>query len=375
MQLLYPSNCSRRLIVLPLLAAATLMVVILALSPPVVLGTSGTDTPVQGVTVSPGATAGELHIAWDAPSPAPNDYRVMWAPANGSFRHWSDLDWNAFPTEPEHTVSGLEPGEAYKVRVRARFGGGQATPWSEKVIGTAADVPAPQIVAVDEEPLIALQQVGHTSPATMDECGDLIKSGDAIECGGGRFSVHAVFSDGSFSINWSVWASQYDNITHYTVQHREFQYRNRFKHADTNEPFDVDPAEGDGWVVPGSCEAAVLSTNNMGQATEYWWRCDGLTNVYVDTEGNPTSVETDAENWQQTSWEGALASPSRKHDVPVTAMRIPTRAPTSLADELTQTELDDTVELTASETQMLLYGIIVHFDDDTRDFHYDLVTG
>ncbi|MDE2900850.1 MAG: hypothetical protein OXN15_07510, partial [Chloroflexota bacterium] len=71
----------------------------------------------------------------------------------------------------------------------------------------------------------------------------------------------------------------------------------------------------------------------------------------------------------------SLASLSRKHDVPVTAMRIPTRAPTSLSDELTQSELDDTVELTATETQMLLYGITVHFDDDTRDFHYSLITG
>ena len=264
------------------------------------------------------------------------------------------------------------------MRVRARFGPGDSSPWSDIVYGTAANAPPPQIKAVDEQeaPLVGARQLGHTMPATMDECGALIRSGDVVRCAGDSFSVQAVFADGSFSINWSVWASQHDNIAHYTVQHREFQYRNRFKRADTNEPFNVDPAEGDGWVVPGSCKAAVLTTDSMGRATEYHWRCQGLTSVNVDTEGHPTSVETDGVlPASQPHWEGSLASPSRKHNVPVTGMRIPTRAPTSLSDELTQSELDDTIELTATETQMLLYGITVHFDDDTTDFHYDLITG
>ncbi|MDE2803469.1 MAG: fibronectin type III domain-containing protein, partial [Chloroflexota bacterium] len=313
---------SRRTMLFGLLAATAMTVAVFVSWPSVALGQSPDRAPVQGVTVSAGDAAGELRITWDASSPTPNDYRVIWALRNGSFPSWRDPDGNAYPTESELTLTGLEAGAEYKIRVRARFGRGDSSPWSEVVYGTTADVPPPQITAIPEQTLVAAQQLGHTSPTTMAECSALMRSGEAVYCTSNRFSVDTYYPDNSFSINWSVWASDHDNITHYTVRHREFQYRNRFKRADTQAAFNVDPAEGDGWVVPGSCEAAVLSTDSMGQATEYFWRCQSLTNVNVDTDGNPTTVETDAENWTQASWDGSLASPSRKHDVPVTAMRI-----------------------------------------------------
>ena len=58
-----------------------------------------------------------------------------------------------------------------------------------------------------------------------------------------------------------------------------------------------------------------------------------------------------------------LTYPGRFNDVPVEALRIPTRAPQSLTDELTQQELNDTLYLLASEFEMHLYLITVHFDD------------
>ena len=360
---------TRRLLLVPLLAATVLAVALTALLPSIALGSS--HDRVNGVTVAAGSDAGELHITWDAPSSAPNDYRVNWALNGESFPSWRNPEGNAFPTEPGHTVTGLEAGGEYKVRVRARYGSDGAGPWSAVAYGTAA--------AAALVPQIAQQQVVATLPATMDECGEQIKAGNVQSCAADSFSVKATRADGRFSINWSVWASQHDNISHYIVQHLEFQYRNRFKLASTNEPFNVEPAEGNpygGYTEPNSCEAAVRETDSNGRAISFWWRCASLTNVYVDTEGNPTSVVTDASvPRSQPYWEDSLASPSRKHDVPVTVMRIPARAPTSLDDELTQAELDDTFDLTATETQMLLYGITVHFDDETTEFHYALVTG
>ena len=361
---------TRRLLIVPLLAATALVVALSALLPSIALG-SGHDR-VDGVTVAAGGDAGELRITWDAPSTAPNDYRVVWALGGDSFPSWRDPDGNAYPTEPEHTVTGLEAGGEYKVRVRARYGSDGSGPWSDIAYGTVA-------AAAERAPQIAARQVAVTLPATMDECGEQMTAGNVESCAADSFSVKATRADGSFSINWSVWASQHDNISHYIVQHLEFQYRHRFKLASTDEPFDVDPDDGDpyaGYAAPNSCEAAVRDTDSNGRAVSFWWRCTSLTNVYVDTEGNPTSVVTDAHVPQsQPYWEDSLASPSRKHDVPVTVMRIPARAPTSLDDELTQAEMDDTFDLTATETQMLLYGITVHFDDETTEFHYALITG
>lgn len=368
---------NRRALALSLLAAAALALALFAALPSIALGSSHESDPVEGVAVSPGDAAGELRVTWTAPSPAPEEYRVTWAPQGESFRNWRDSDWSAFPTEPEVTVAGLEPGGTYKVIVRARYSSGVKSDWSEPVVGTAADVSPPQATLVEEpeQPLIAAQQMDHVSPSTIAECGELLGDGVVFRCSANSFAIQTLRTDGSFSINWSVWASEHDNIDYYEVQHLEFQYRTRFALAATNEPFSVDPADGDGFVEPNSCVAVVHETDNRGQATAYRWQCGSLTNVYVDTLGNPTSAETDSDNWQEESWEGSLASPSIKDSVAVQAMRFPARIPQSKDDELTQQELDDVVDLTATETQMLLYGITVHFDDGTSQFHYALITG
>ena len=92
-----------------------------------------TDTPwraaVTGLTVTAGAAAGEIDVAWDAHPEGPDDYRVAWAPDAESFRRALDSDWNAFPTTNQVTLGGLEPGDTYKVKVRARSGS-RRSEWS-----------------------------------------------------------------------------------------------------------------------------------------------------------------------------------------------------------------------------------------------------
>ena len=97
------------------------------------------DNDVTGVTLT-SLNPGELAITWDAPSRAPSDYRVTWKKSDGkwpSYKNDNTVDGgNAFPTVTSHTVSDLEEGAAYKVRVRARYydGAGNLTesgPWSD----------------------------------------------------------------------------------------------------------------------------------------------------------------------------------------------------------------------------------------------------
>ena len=68
-----------------------------------------------------------------------------------NYRTWSDLNFNAYPTEPAYTIAGLEAGERYKIAVRARFAQGSG-PWAQEV---RADVMA----------LVSQQQI-ELAPAT-----------------------------------------------------------------------------------------------------------------------------------------------------------------------------------------------------------------
>ena len=72
---------------------------------------------------------GQLSVSWSAPTQAPVDYRVNWTVHDASYPTWTDLSGNAFPTGNSLTLTGLDHGTLYKVRVRARYDG-PAGPWT-----------------------------------------------------------------------------------------------------------------------------------------------------------------------------------------------------------------------------------------------------
>ena len=72
-----------------------------------------------------------LEASWDAPSDTPKDYRVSWAKDGESFKAWTDLSANAFPTSPSYTITGLDAGVRYKVMLRARYHQGGSGDWSD----------------------------------------------------------------------------------------------------------------------------------------------------------------------------------------------------------------------------------------------------
>ena len=97
------------------------------------------DNEITGVTVT-SLNPGELAITWDAPSRAPTDYRVTWKKSDGKWPSYKNdntvVGGNAFPTVTSHTVSDLEEGTEYSVRVRARYHNSdgkveQSGPWSD----------------------------------------------------------------------------------------------------------------------------------------------------------------------------------------------------------------------------------------------------
>ena len=157
------------------------------------------EDPVTGVNVAPGSENGQIVITWSEPPGELKDYRVSWAPENGNFRSLASNKGNAFVTETTYVVNGLTPGARYKAKVRARFGEGRRSAWSEAVYGEAA---SQQPADKSSEPEIAprqQQQVQPSIPTTSDECGQQVADGTAVSCATNRFGVTTLRAGGRLS--------------------------------------------------------------------------------------------------------------------------------------------------------------------------------
>ena len=92
-----------------------------------------------GVTVV-SSEPGQINVTWDEANPTPTDYWVTWKKSTARWPSYMDDNTveggNAFPTETSYTVSDLEEGTAYGVRVRARYYDAndnltESGPWSD----------------------------------------------------------------------------------------------------------------------------------------------------------------------------------------------------------------------------------------------------
>ncbi len=141
-----------------------------------------------GVTVTGGASPGELDVSWDAHPDGAVDHRVSWAPSNENFRGWRDTGWNAFPTGTSYTITGLDGGEEYKVKVRARFQSGPSSQWSGILTAKAK----PENSAPTGQPgITGTAQVGET--LTADTSG----ISDANGLTGVQYNYQWIRTDGS----------------------------------------------------------------------------------------------------------------------------------------------------------------------------------
>ena len=142
---------------------------------------------VTGLTVTAGVAAGEIDVAWDAHPEGADEYRVAWAPDGESFRSASDSDWNAFPSTNQVTLGGLEPGDTYNVKVRARSGR-RRSEWSSVATADAADAPQTQ----------QQSSVGG-EPEGADDTRRSIADGARTEAGE-TTSIPVITSAGSFAV-------------------------------------------------------------------------------------------------------------------------------------------------------------------------------
>ena len=122
-----------------------------------------------GLSVTAGDQAGELDITWDPESQTSktlSDYRVTWTPDGEPFKTKNQTDWYAYPTTNQVSVTDLEAGATYQVRVRARYEDAKKSNWSDVATGAAgvtqsdekpAPEPTPDIARNHEElPLIGI---------------------------------------------------------------------------------------------------------------------------------------------------------------------------------------------------------------------------
>ena len=91
-----------------------------------------------GVITLTSTSPGVIEASWDAPADIPADYRIAWAKVGEPYVTWTNLSGNAFPTSPSQTVTDLEEGEQYKIKVRARYSGSSPGDWSGEVTITVA---------------------------------------------------------------------------------------------------------------------------------------------------------------------------------------------------------------------------------------------
>ncbi len=95
------------------------------------------DGALSGLTLT-SDSPGTLSVSWDAPDPAPTDYRLRWAPAWADYLSWKDdnetVRGNAYPAGDATSLllSGLMEGTEFKLQARARYhdGAHQNSPWS-----------------------------------------------------------------------------------------------------------------------------------------------------------------------------------------------------------------------------------------------------
>ena len=335
------------------------------------------EDPVTGVNVAPGTESGQIVITWSEPPGEPKDYRVSWAPENGNFRSLASNKGNAFVTETTYVVNGLTPGARYKAKVRARFGEGRRSAWSDVAYGEAA---TQQSVDKSSKPEIAprQQQAPPPIPTTSDECGEQVSDGTAVSCATNRFGVTTRRAGGVYHIDWTVWHNQNaDRVDYYTIDRLIFTYNFNIRHALDDTPADMEGTPGVSLVRPGTCVPAAVA-DSLGSLSHFEWRCDGLSNIRQDIDGNATAPETLVDsgfNWQTPHFTGTIQRPGRHYDTPLTGMRIPARQPTDRDDRPTAAEAGDTVELKAHAVEMHFYVITAHFTDGTSSSHRKLVHG
>ena len=152
--------------------------------------TAAPQQPTETITLQLSSTnPGELTISWDAPDPAPSDYRVIWAKQDLDFPSYKAANeanrGNEYPggTETSITLTGLAKGETFRAQMRARYtsGGQNDGPWSgpltEIVTTRVKDDPPAAPTGLTADASHDSVTLNWTAPATGTITGYLVLRG------------------------------------------------------------------------------------------------------------------------------------------------------------------------------------------------------
>ncbi|MYH03561.1 MAG: BspA family leucine-rich repeat surface protein, partial [Cenarchaeum sp. SB0675_bin_21] len=92
---------------------------------------------ITGFTLS-STQPGTIQVDWSEPAEDPTNYRVSWAKVDERFPTLAASTGYAFPDSTSYTITGLEEGAEYKVKVRARYDSGGNGAWSDILTATVA---------------------------------------------------------------------------------------------------------------------------------------------------------------------------------------------------------------------------------------------
>ena len=168
-----------------LMVAVLLLVVATFLGVFAVAQAQAADGTMTGVTLASGSP-GTLAVSWKAPTPAPTDYRLRWAPVGSDYSSWKDDNetdrGNAYPAgdATSLTLSGLSEGTEFRVQARARYHKGEhkdspwSGPWREVTATVSQPPPVPSVPAAPSLMGTALTPEGHVILLWQDPSDDSI---------------------------------------------------------------------------------------------------------------------------------------------------------------------------------------------------------
>ena len=171
------------------------------------------------------ASAGVLTISWDAPDPAPSDYRIIWAEQSLDFLSYKATNeanrGNEYPSgnETSITLTGLTKGETFEVRARTRYtSGGQnngawSGPWTDTVTTRVKDEPPAAPTG------LTASQVAHDSVTlTWNDPEDTSITGYRVLRGTGANSLSAIVENtGSATAEYTDSTVAAETAYHYAV--------------------------------------------------------------------------------------------------------------------------------------------------------------
>lgn len=308
----------------------------------------------------------EVTLSWSDPGdPSITGYQILRrdpsVDAAGQFHVIEDDTASADTNYVDDTVVAER---TYVYRIQARNDHGLSVRSRYRRIDVPALPPQAEPTSTTSPELKAtLRQLPpSSSSATHQECRDKMDAGVAVKCISGSYSVTTYGHDGVVWVDFEEWVNAQTGFLNWSVVIQTYTFRNNWRNAVTG--IEV-PTEGEHenslsirytYAGQDSCAPVVGAVNNQGEVTRWDWRCTQPSGPVLDSTDSVKAHPS-------TSW--SIGPPPAPRDVQATLMQAPTGSPSGPGDTLTQAQLDNTIEATATEHTIKIVFLQFLRDDNT----------